>query len=228
MAPRTKNSTVLPDELRAQLRGELITREDAAYDEAREVFFKGFDRKPQAVARVADAKDVARVVTAARDSGIELAVRSGGHSRAGHGTSDGGLVIDLSAMKAMEIDTDGGDRLGRDRDHGGRVHRRHRGARARHRVRGRGVGRRRWNHARRGDRVPGPQERPDDRRPARGRARDRRRRGATGERGIGARPLLGDPRRREQLRGRHAPPAPAARDLGDRRRDADPARRPRR
>ena len=108
MAPRTKNSTVLPDELRAQLRGELITPEDAAYDEARGVFFKGFDRKPQAVARVADAEDVARVVTAARDSGVELAVRSGGHSRAGHGTSDGGLVIDLSAMKSMEIDTDGG------------------------------------------------------------------------------------------------------------------------
>ena len=109
MAQRVKNPTmVLPDELRAQLRGELITPEDAAYDEARGVFFKGFDRKPQAIARVADAKDVARVVTAARDSGVELAVRSGGHSRAGHGTSEGGLVMDLSAMKSMEIDTDGG------------------------------------------------------------------------------------------------------------------------
>jgi FAD/FMN-containing dehydrogenase len=94
------------DELRAQLSGELVTHEDPAYDEARQVFFKGFDRTPLAVARVAGAEDVARVVTAAREGGLELAVRSGGHSWAGYGTSDGGLVIDLSAMKAMEIDAD--------------------------------------------------------------------------------------------------------------------------
>ena len=94
-------------EIRAQLSGELITPEDPAYDEARQVFFKGFDRKPTAVARVAGAEDVAHVVSAAREGGIELAVRSGGHSRAGHGTSDGGLVIDLSAMNGIEIDADG-------------------------------------------------------------------------------------------------------------------------
>jgi FAD/FMN-containing dehydrogenase len=94
------------DELRVQLTGELIAPEDPAYDDARQVFFKGFDRSPLAVARVAGAEDVARVVGAARDGGLELAVRSGGHSWAGYGTSDGGLVIDLSAMKAMEIDTD--------------------------------------------------------------------------------------------------------------------------
>jgi FAD/FMN-containing dehydrogenase len=94
-------------EMRDKLKGELITPEDAAYDEARQVFFKGVDRKPLAVAQIAGAEDVARVVTAAREGGLELAVRSGGHSRAGHGTSDGGLVIDLSAMKGMEIDADG-------------------------------------------------------------------------------------------------------------------------
>jgi FAD/FMN-containing dehydrogenase len=94
------------DDLRSQLDGELITPDDSSYDEARQVFFKGFDRRPLAVARVAGADDVARVVTAARDSGLDLAVRSGGHSRAGYGTSDGGLVIDLSGMKALDIDTD--------------------------------------------------------------------------------------------------------------------------
>jgi FAD/FMN-containing dehydrogenase len=92
------------DDLRSQLQGELITPEDPGYDEARQVFFKGFDRRPLAVARVANADDVARVVTAARDSGLELAVRSGGHSRPGYGTCDGGLVIDLSGMKAVDID----------------------------------------------------------------------------------------------------------------------------
>jgi FAD/FMN-containing dehydrogenase len=94
------------DELRAQLEGEVIRPEDSAYDEARHVFFKGIDRRPLAVARVADARDVARVVTAARESGLELAVRSGGHSRAGYGTSEGGLVIDLSGMNSIEIDSD--------------------------------------------------------------------------------------------------------------------------
>ncbi|HET9121785.1 MAG TPA: FAD-binding oxidoreductase [Solirubrobacterales bacterium] len=101
-------STRIPtDELRSELDGELITPEDGAYDEARHVFFKGIDRRPLAIARVGGAEDVARVVTAARETGLELAVRSGGHSRAGYGTSDGGLVIDLSGMNAVEIDEDG-------------------------------------------------------------------------------------------------------------------------
>jgi FAD/FMN-containing dehydrogenase len=94
-------------DLRSDLNGKVIGPDDAAYDEARQVFFKGVDRRPAAVARVADAHDVARVVTLARESGLELAVRSGGHSRAGYGTSDGGIVIDLSGMRAIEIDADG-------------------------------------------------------------------------------------------------------------------------
>jgi FAD/FMN-containing dehydrogenase len=93
-------------QLRDQLDGEVIAPEDAGYDEAREVFFKGFDRKPAAVARVANAGDVQRVVNFARESGAELAVRSGGHSRAGYGTSEGGIVIDLSEMKALDVDAD--------------------------------------------------------------------------------------------------------------------------
>ena len=85
----------------------MIGPDDAAYNEARQVFFKGVDRRPAAVARVAGADDVARVVTLARESGLELAVRSGGHSRAGYGTSEGGLVIDLSGMRALDIAADG-------------------------------------------------------------------------------------------------------------------------
>src|SRR5689334_6332110 len=94
------------DELRSQLQGELIAPDDGGYDEARQVFFKGYDRTPLAVARVANTDDVARVVNAARDGGLDLAVRSGGHSRAGYGTTDGGLVLDLSAMKSLDIDPD--------------------------------------------------------------------------------------------------------------------------
>jgi FAD/FMN-containing dehydrogenase len=94
------------DDLRAQLAGELIALDDPGYDDARTVFFKGVDRHPLAVARVADAEDVARVVSYAREGGLELAVRSGGHSPAGHGTSDGGIVIDLSQMEGLELDPD--------------------------------------------------------------------------------------------------------------------------
>ena len=94
------------DDLRAQLKGELITPGDPNYEDGRQVFFKGFDKQPLAVARVAGADDVASVVDAAREGGIDLAVRSGGHSRAGYGTVDGGLVIDLSRMDGVEIDPD--------------------------------------------------------------------------------------------------------------------------
>jgi FAD/FMN-containing dehydrogenase len=93
--------------LRASLNGKVIAADDPRYDDVRRVFFTGFDRKPAAIVRVTDAADVAHVVGLARDTGAELAVRSGGHSRAGHGTSEGGIVIDLSAMNAVEIDPDG-------------------------------------------------------------------------------------------------------------------------
>jgi FAD/FMN-containing dehydrogenase len=96
------------DDLRARLEGELIIPDDPHYDDRRQVFFKGVDKRPLAVARVAGADDVASVVSAAREGGLELAVRSGGHSWAGYGTIDGGLVIDLSRMDGVEMDADGG------------------------------------------------------------------------------------------------------------------------
>jgi FAD/FMN-containing dehydrogenase len=97
----------MTSELRAQLDGQLITPGDPGYDDARKVFFHGFDRRPAAIARVTAAEDVARVVGLARDEGIELAVRSGGHSSAGHGTVDGGIVLDLSQLRSLEIDAEG-------------------------------------------------------------------------------------------------------------------------
>ena len=93
--------------LRSELKGDVIGPEDAAYDDARRVVFTGYDRRPAAVVRAADTADVARVVTLAREEGAELAVRSGGHSRAGHGTSEGGIVLDLSSLNAVEVDAEG-------------------------------------------------------------------------------------------------------------------------
>lgn len=91
---------------RTALKGRVIAPGDAGYDEARTVFYGGFDRKPAVIARVADETDVSRVISLARETGMELAVRSGGHSVAGHSVSDGGIVLDLSAMKALDIDAE--------------------------------------------------------------------------------------------------------------------------
>jgi FAD/FMN-containing dehydrogenase len=93
--------------LRADLGGTVIAPDDPGYDDARGVFFTGFDRRPAAVVRAAGASDVARVVRLARETGAELAVRGGGHGRAGYGTSEGGIVLDLSDMNGVEIDADG-------------------------------------------------------------------------------------------------------------------------
>jgi FAD/FMN-containing dehydrogenase len=94
-------------DLAATLRGTVITPEDADYDHARTVTAGHIDRHPAAIVRVADAGDVASVIAVARERGIELAVRCGGHSGAGHGVSEGGIVIDLRDMTAIDIDVEG-------------------------------------------------------------------------------------------------------------------------
>jgi FAD/FMN-containing dehydrogenase len=90
--------------LRAALNGQVIAPGDAAYDQARTVFFGGIDRHPAVIVRVADASAVAQVVSLAGETGLELAVRSGGHSPAGHGVTDGGIMLDLSKLRALHID----------------------------------------------------------------------------------------------------------------------------
>ncbi len=94
--------------LRAQVRGPVVTPDDPAYDRVRTPFYGGFDRRPQVIVQAANAADVARVVALARDTGLELAIRSGGHSPAGHSVVDGGIVLDLSAMRALDLNAEAG------------------------------------------------------------------------------------------------------------------------
>jgi FAD/FMN-containing dehydrogenase len=84
--------------------GRVIGPADSGYDDARTVFVGGIDRRPAAIVRVAGSDDVAQAVLLSRDTGMELAVRSGGHSAVGHSTTDGGMVVDVSEMKAFDID----------------------------------------------------------------------------------------------------------------------------
>jgi hypothetical protein len=86
------------------LAGRVVTPEDPDYDKLRQVVLGSVDRHPSAIVRVADAADVSRVVDHARESGAELAVRSGGHSGAGYGTTEGGIVIDVRDLRRIEVD----------------------------------------------------------------------------------------------------------------------------
>jgi FAD/FMN-containing dehydrogenase len=99
-----EHAMIVMDGLRSELGDRLIAPGDDGYDAARAVFYGGFDPRPVAVARVVDAGEVARVTAFARETGLPLSVRSGGHSVAGHGVADGGIVLDLSAMKGIEVD----------------------------------------------------------------------------------------------------------------------------
>jgi FAD/FMN-containing dehydrogenase len=93
--------------LQSSFPGQVLAPGNPGYDAARTTFYGGFDRRPAAIIRPAGAAEVARVVGLARDTGLELAVRSGGHSTAGHSTTEGGILLDLSAMKGLEIDPEG-------------------------------------------------------------------------------------------------------------------------
>ncbi len=88
----------------SQISGHVITPETPDYQSARLVFNRAFDRRPALIVRCAGAPDVARALDFAQSQNLPLAVRSGGHSRLGYGMSDGGVVIDLSAMKRVEVD----------------------------------------------------------------------------------------------------------------------------
>ena len=92
------------DDLRALVRGSIIGPDDDGYEEARVVYNAMIDRRPAAVVRAANAGDVMAAVDFARENGLDLAVRGGGHSVPGFGTCDGGVVIDLSGMRGVRVD----------------------------------------------------------------------------------------------------------------------------
>ena len=93
------------EEFKASLRGHLLHAGEDGYDEARKIWNGMFDRRPALIARCAGAADVVSAVNFARDNRLQVAVRGGGHSFPGHSVCDGGLVIDLSPMKGVRVDS---------------------------------------------------------------------------------------------------------------------------
>ncbi len=103
-ANETRVDEAAVEKLGAGLRGQLLRPGNAGYDDSRRVWNGMFDRRPALIARCAGTADVITALNFGRDSGLRIAVRGGGHSFPGHSVCDGGLVIDLSAMKGVRVD----------------------------------------------------------------------------------------------------------------------------
>ena len=91
-------------QLKSSLRGQTFSPGDPGYDEARTIPNAMIDRRPALIARCAGAADVVACVRIAREHDILVSVRGGGHSIAGKAVCDGGLMIDMSAMKGIRVD----------------------------------------------------------------------------------------------------------------------------
>jgi FAD/FMN-containing dehydrogenase len=91
-------------ELRTRFRGALLRPGEEGYDEARRIWNGAIDRRPALIARCAGADDVVEAVRFARAAELAITVRGGGHAVAGHAVCDGGVMIDLSLMKAVHVD----------------------------------------------------------------------------------------------------------------------------
>jgi FAD/FMN-containing dehydrogenase len=90
--------------LKRNVTGEIVLPEDSAYDAARSIWNAMIDKRPALIVRCASTSDVVNAVNFARKSGLPLAIRGGGHNIAGNALCDGGIVIDLSSMKAAKVD----------------------------------------------------------------------------------------------------------------------------
>jgi FAD/FMN-containing dehydrogenase len=91
-------------ELKSQVRGDVIPPGDDRYEGARKVYNAMIDKRPAVVVRCSDVADVIAAVKTAREKGLPVAVRGGGHSAPGFGTADGALVVDLARMKGIRVD----------------------------------------------------------------------------------------------------------------------------
>lgn len=90
--------------LAPRLEGTVLTPSSPGYDDARRIWNAMIDRRPALIARCASVADIQHAIRFARDHGLPIAVRGGGHNIAGSAICDGGLVIDLSGLKRIRVD----------------------------------------------------------------------------------------------------------------------------
>ncbi len=100
----TTHTALRLEGLRRRFGGALITPEDERYGAARTLWNAAIDRRPAVIAQPRSAEDVSAAILHARESGLEIAVRGGGHSMSGQSMSEAGMTIDLAAMNAVQVD----------------------------------------------------------------------------------------------------------------------------
>jgi FAD/FMN-containing dehydrogenase len=100
--------TTIHEPAPAAFRGPLVSPGDAGYDEARKLYNGMIDKRPALIARCTDEADVISAVNYARETGMPLAIRGGGHNGAGLGSVDDGVMIDLGSMRGIRVDAEDG------------------------------------------------------------------------------------------------------------------------
>ena len=177
--------------LRERFGDAVLFRGDAGYDEARRVWNGVIDRHPAVIVRCSTTDDVVAALAYAREHGLAIAVRGGGHNVAGTAVNDGGIVIDLSPMREVRVDLERGTATAQGGATWGDVDRATHAARPRRPRRRRLGDRHRRALARRRLLAPAPARRHDDRQPRLGRGRARRRQRRPRERGRARRTCSG-------------------------------------
>jgi FAD/FMN-containing dehydrogenase len=94
------------ERLKRKVKGQIVRPRDPSYDEVRQIWNAMIDRRPALIVRCADASDVPHAISFAREHGLEISVRGGGHNIAGSALCDGGLMIDLSTMRRVRVDAE--------------------------------------------------------------------------------------------------------------------------
>ena len=206
-------TTTLDDRLVADLAsrasGPVITPGQDGYDEARAVHNGLIDRKPALIVRAQSTDDVVAALAFAREVGLEVSIRGGGHNVAGRAVTDGGVMISLADMRRVTVDPEGSTATAQ----GGATWADLNAAASEHGLAVTGGAhlddRDRRLHARRWPRLADVQVRARGRQPRGRRARDGIRRGAPGRRRVAPGPVLGAARRWRQLRRGHLAHVPA-------------------
>ena len=101
---KTKISKEAIESLGKRVKGQIVRPSDTNYDEVRQIWNAMIERRPALIVRCAEAGDIAHAIAFARENGLEISVRGGGHNIAGNALCDNGVMIDLSTMRNVRVD----------------------------------------------------------------------------------------------------------------------------
>src|SRR6516225_3044234 len=94
------------ENLKSKVKGRIVLQSDSSYDEVRQIWNAMIERHPALIVRCAEADDVPPAIAFARENGLEISIRGGGHNFAGNALCDNGVLIDLSTMRRVRVDAE--------------------------------------------------------------------------------------------------------------------------